>query len=213
MAAGQILGVTAANMPTRLMTGEDGSVIEHADYKRADFEGLADYNRFVGWIMQQLSHFASDSRTKRFLMAGQDLNEEAKFSKKALRPEPKKGESYREFVTQTSRLTQSQHAQLYCAFGLAQVYAHDQDCRMFFLDLDEKGRQLVKQTLYAPILDAFVLELEQEEKGAVEDSSNGVIQQGTLGKVDFIVELRTVQGVSFCCGADAEELEFAAAHF
>ena len=146
-----------------------------------------------------------------------------------MRPEPKEGESYREFVTQTSRLTQSQHAQLYCAFGLAQVYAHDQECRMFFLDLDEKGRQLVKQTLYAPILDAFVLELEQEEKGAADtfphgvrlsagaperrDSSNGVFQQGTLGKVDFIVELRSVQGLSFCCGADAEELEFAAAHF
>ena len=91
-----------------------------------------------------------------------------------MRPEPKEGESYREFVTQTSRLTQSQHAQLYCAFGLAQVYAHDRECRMFFLDLDEKGRQLVKQTLYAPILDAFVLELEQEEKGAADTLPHGV---------------------------------------
>ena len=62
-------------MPKHLMTGEDGTQIDSADFERANFEEVGDYNRFVDWIMQQIAHFTSDSRTKRFLMRGQDKNE------------------------------------------------------------------------------------------------------------------------------------------
>lgn len=78
----------AANMPKRLLIGDGGRVIEHVDYKRAHFQGLHPYDTFELWLMQQMSHFLSDSRTKCNLMLGQDGNEQRKFANKAMRPKP-----------------------------------------------------------------------------------------------------------------------------
>ena len=59
--------------------------------------------------------------------------------------------------------------QLYCAFSLAQVYAHDPECRIFCLDLTADGRRLVERSVYAPMLEAYALELELEEREAAEE--------------------------------------------
>ena len=72
-------------------------MIENVDYNRAHFQDLADYVAFECWLMQQISDFMSDSRTKRYLMGGQDAIEQERFAKKALRPEPEEGESYSVF--------------------------------------------------------------------------------------------------------------------
>ena len=44
--------VLAANMPSRLILGSDGTIIAHADYNHASFTEDDRYHQFLEWLMQ-----------------------------------------------------------------------------------------------------------------------------------------------------------------
>ena len=192
----------AAKMPKNLLIGDGGRRIEHVDYKRAHFQGLPDYDEFETWLMQQMSHFFSDNRTKCNLMLGQDGNEQRKFAKKALSPEPKEGESYSLFSMQYSRITHRDHMRLYSALSLVQLYAHDKDCRMYCLNLNREATEIVSKSERKGILQAKVLCLERDLTQIIIEASGA----------DVIEELRDVQGIDFCCGESTYKTAFSEEH-
>ena len=87
----------ASNMPASLLIGDLASLIKNADYDHEKFRGDDHYRLFLEWLMQQIAHFESDCYGKRFIMSGQEKHAQKEYKAKAIAPEPKPGQNYREF--------------------------------------------------------------------------------------------------------------------
>ena len=129
-------------------------------------------------------------------MGGQEQNKRKAYQARAISPEPKKGQSYSEFGRQRDQITDADLVQLYGAFSLAQVYAHEEQCSTFVLDLTSEAEQRVQASMYAGLNLAWTLELDYLH---MEDEDD----PGRL--LDY---LHRVKGLRFCCEDKEPSLEF-----
>ena len=180
--------VLASLMPKTIMRGSDGSRIVREDYKRSRFAADDNYTEYTQWLMQQIAHFETDCEGKRFLMAGQEANAQKQFRQLVIRPEPRAHESYADFARQRSALLNVDLARLYAAFSLARAYAHEPNCNVFCLHLDEEGKELVQRSIFGGLNNAHTLTLVEGHEGETEETTAAT-------KAD----LETVKGVDFCC--------------
>ena len=127
-------------------------------------------------------------------MGGQEQNKRKAYQARAISPEPKKGQSYSEFGRQRDQITDADLVQLYGAFSLAQVYAHEEQCSTFVLDLTSEAEQRVQASMYAGLNLAWTLELDED----VDEDEPGQL-------LDY---LRRVRGLRFCCAEVTPSLEF-----
>jgi hypothetical protein len=109
----------ASNMPVRLLIGDSASLIHSADYDHEKFRDEDHYRLFLEWLMQQIAHFESDCYGKRFIMSGQEKHAQKQYTAKAIAPEPRPGQSYREFGMQHSQISNDDLVRLYGAFSMA----------------------------------------------------------------------------------------------
>ena len=138
--------------------------------------------------MQQIAHFETDGEGKRFIMTGQEANAQKQFRQLVIRPEPRAHESYADFARQRSALLNVDLARLYAAFSLTRSYSHEINCKVFCLNLDEEGKELVQRSIFGGLNNAHTLTLVEGHDDETEET-----------KAATKADLETVKGVDFCC--------------
>ena len=108
------------------------------------------------------------------------------FRQLVIRPEPRAAESYADFARQHSDLLDVDLARLYAAFSLTRAYSHEPNCNVFCLNLNEEGKEIVLNSIYRGLDQAYTLTLEAGD------------DKETVTKAD----LEKVRGISFCCPND-----------